>query len=56
MAPYNPLAMQRIRDRRAAIEARVAAGEITAEQGAAQYRAFVSEMMRRRGRDPDKPT
>jgi hypothetical protein len=58
MAPYNSLAMQLIRDRKATIAARVASGEITREQGSSQYREFVADMMQRRGQEPkpDKPT
>ncbi|MDB5069615.1 MAG: hypothetical protein JWM87_726 [Candidatus Eremiobacteraeota bacterium] len=53
VSPYNPLAMQRIRTRKAEITARVKAGEITAQQGAKLAREFIDEMFRRRG-DPKR--
>jgi hypothetical protein len=53
--PFNPLAMQRYRNRKAAIEARVADGEITKEQGRAQLVMFVEELMRRRGTRSELP-
>lgn len=51
MSPQNPLAMQRYRTRKADLEARVAAAEITREQAAAQLKSFAQELFRRRG-DP----
>ena len=41
--------MQLIRDRKAAIEACVANGDLTAAGGQAQYRAYVEDLMYRRG-------
>jgi hypothetical protein len=46
---HNTLAVQRIRARKAELQRRVDAGEISPEQGRAQYLAFVREMMERRG-------
>ncbi len=43
---FNPLAMTLFRRRKAAVEARVAAGEITAEEGRALIKRIGSDVIR----------
>lgn len=47
--PLNPLALTLYRDRKAALEARVTAGTLTAAQARERLVEYVQDLMRRRG-------